>query len=363
MPLTDRAASRWLRSCGAPGCHAPRRIGCSNGWCNCAGSAGTGATTSWACDWSSWDPSRCIRTGWHSAAQPFLHELHRATGLVVHLAVLDGSDVVYLEKIAGRTRRRDSHPGRWPSARALHRGRQSVAGVLRSGQARLRLRRRPADPQDPVLDLHPPPADRRTGRDTGPRRRLSSEPNRSPDSVVSQRRSATLVNPIAAVSVCGPLDRMAFDHRLAGPVRTTALSIWRNYDDGGRGARAADPATAAPAALHTGPDLAVRVTPRRRARQAATGAQLLLPACRDDDRAAIAQAVIRERAVPPPHPAPVRAVADRTMPFPRRATSRCGSIGRPVSAMSGPVPVVVFAHGGGFVFCDLDSATTNCAAR
>ncbi len=37
----------------------------------------------------------------HSAAQPFLHELHRATGLVVHLAVLDGSDVVYLEKIAG----------------------------------------------------------------------------------------------------------------------------------------------------------------------------------------------------------------------------------------------------------------------
>ena len=38
--------------------------------------------------------------------------------------------------------------------------------------------------------------------------------------------------PIAAVSVCGPLDRMAFDHRLAGAVRTTALSIWRNFDDG-----------------------------------------------------------------------------------------------------------------------------------
>src|ERR1700689_1078261 len=37
----------------------------------------------------------------HRAAQPFLHELHRATGLVVHLAVLDGADVVYLEKIAG----------------------------------------------------------------------------------------------------------------------------------------------------------------------------------------------------------------------------------------------------------------------
>src|SRR5690242_17936652 len=35
----------------------------------------------------------------HRAAIPLLRDLHRATGLVVHLAVLDGSDVVYLEKI------------------------------------------------------------------------------------------------------------------------------------------------------------------------------------------------------------------------------------------------------------------------
>src|SRR4051812_19579689 len=35
----------------------------------------------------------------HRAAMPLLHELHHATGLVVHLAVLDGSDVVYLEKV------------------------------------------------------------------------------------------------------------------------------------------------------------------------------------------------------------------------------------------------------------------------
>jgi len=38
----------------------------------------------------------------HRAASPLLHELHRATGLVVHLAVLDGPDVVYLEKIGDR---------------------------------------------------------------------------------------------------------------------------------------------------------------------------------------------------------------------------------------------------------------------
>ena len=99
--MTDPAGSRWLKSSAAPACHAPPRTGCSNGWRNCAGSAATDATTSWGCGWSSWDRSQCIRTGCTSAAQPFLHELHRATGLVVHLAVLDGSDVVYLEKIAG----------------------------------------------------------------------------------------------------------------------------------------------------------------------------------------------------------------------------------------------------------------------
>src|SRR5256885_720785 len=38
----------------------------------------------------------------HRAATPLLHDLHRATGLVVHLAVLDGADVVYLEKIGDR---------------------------------------------------------------------------------------------------------------------------------------------------------------------------------------------------------------------------------------------------------------------
>lgn len=36
------------------------------------------------------------------AAGPLLGELHRATGLVVHLAVLDGPDVVYLEKVGDR---------------------------------------------------------------------------------------------------------------------------------------------------------------------------------------------------------------------------------------------------------------------
>lgn len=36
------------------------------------------------------------------AAAPFLHDLQVKTGLVVHLAVLDGADVYYLDKVGGR---------------------------------------------------------------------------------------------------------------------------------------------------------------------------------------------------------------------------------------------------------------------
>ncbi len=38
----------------------------------------------------------------HAAAMPLLHELYRVTGFVVHLGILDGPDVVYMEKIGGR---------------------------------------------------------------------------------------------------------------------------------------------------------------------------------------------------------------------------------------------------------------------
>ncbi len=38
----------------------------------------------------------------HSAALPYLRELNRLTGLTVHLAVLDRTDVVYLEKLEGK---------------------------------------------------------------------------------------------------------------------------------------------------------------------------------------------------------------------------------------------------------------------
>ncbi|EME19424.1 IclR family transcriptional regulator [Rhodococcus qingshengii] len=36
------------------------------------------------------------------AAAPLLHELHLKTGMVVHLSVLDGRDIIYLDKVGGR---------------------------------------------------------------------------------------------------------------------------------------------------------------------------------------------------------------------------------------------------------------------
>ncbi|MCA2244675.1 alpha/beta hydrolase [Mycobacterium sp. WUMAC-067] len=69
-----------------------------------------------------------------------------------------------------------------------------------------------------------------------------------------------------------------------------------------------------------------------------------------------ARALIRSRLVPPARPEPVAAVADRSVegqggPIPVR-------VYRPEAA--GPVPILVYAHGGGFVFCDLDSHDGLC---
>jgi len=69
-----------------------------------------------------------------------------------------------------------------------------------------------------------------------------------------------------------------------------------------------------------------------------------------------ARATIRSRFVPPPEPEPVAEVRDETIPGPR------GNI--PVRIYRpdrfGDLPVLVYAHGGGFVFCDLDSHDGLC---
>ncbi|OBK74768.1 alpha/beta hydrolase [Mycobacterium sp. 1164985.4] len=66
-----------------------------------------------------------------------------------------------------------------------------------------------------------------------------------------------------------------------------------------------------------------------------------------------ARATIRSRFVPPAQPEAVGSVEDVTI-----AGDVPVRIYRPVSDV--PMPVVVYAHGGGFVFCDLDSHDGLC---
>ena len=167
----------------------------------------------------------------HRAAIPFLHELHRATGLVVHLAVLDGSDVVYLEKIVGAF-------GALVPSRV---GGRQPAHRTAVGKALLAV---PDSADSGHFDTELSPGNGRAFNQM--RRQLVAQLNTVRARGIAYERDEMIpgfgsvaapigetTDPVAAVSVCGPMERMAFDHRLAGPVRTTALSIWRNLENGG----------------------------------------------------------------------------------------------------------------------------------
>lgn len=166
----------------------------------------------------------------HRAAVPFLHELHRATNWVVHLAILDGADVVYLEKIGG------------PMAAAIPTrvGGRYPAHCTAVGKAILGF----SDQSQ-----HPPVDDdllsRKTKYSISTRTQLRAEIDKVRAHGVAWEREESLPGfgcvaapignigeAIAAVSVCGPVDRMKFDHQVAAAVRMTALGIWRNIEDG-----------------------------------------------------------------------------------------------------------------------------------
>ena len=167
----------------------------------------------------------------HRAAMPLLHDLHRATGLVVHLAILDGSDVVYLEKIGDRmmaaipTRvggRQPAHCAAVGKAMLAYREDSDQADVIDLGTRKTRYSISTPAQLSAELAKVRGPRRRVRSRGVGARIRLC----RSAD-----RRSGDAV---AAVSVCGPMSRMAFDQRLAAPVRMTAMGIWRDVEDGPR---------------------------------------------------------------------------------------------------------------------------------
>lgn len=159
------------------------------------------------------------------AARPLLGELHRATGLVVHLAVLDGSDVVYLDKVGDRV------VGALPSRVG---GRQP-AHCSALGKAIL------AYNDDAEVDLRV----RKTKYSISTNSQLAIELAKVRAHGVAFEREESLLGfgcvaapigspgeAVAAVSVCGPVNRMKFDQRLTAPVRMTAMGIWRTVEDG-----------------------------------------------------------------------------------------------------------------------------------
>lgn len=137
----------------------------------------------------------------YDAALPVLHELHRVTGNLVHLGILEGEDVVYLEKVGARDAlvARSRVGGRHPARRSPI-GRALLASAPGSVLAQ----------SDPDLA-------------------------RVRDQGVSYVRTAQLAgigvpishggDVIAAVSICGPVGQLRLDHRAAIPVRIAANSI------------------------------------------------------------------------------------------------------------------------------------------
>ncbi len=163
------------------------------------------------------------------AASAHLHELAHGTGLTVHLAVLDGAEIIYLDKIGGRLSLRvPSRVGGRAPATCTSAGKVLLAYAGESALA----------------DLLSQPLPMLTGVSIGTERRLRSELAHIQDRGVAfdreeSARGLTCVaapvgtpgSPIASVSVCGPVGRINPEH-LVGPVRATAQAVWHSFTEG-----------------------------------------------------------------------------------------------------------------------------------
>lgn len=162
----------------------------------------------------------------HRAATPLLHELHRATGLVVHLAVLEGADVVYMDKVGDRmTAAIPTRVGGRQPAHCTAVGKAMLAYAANGIQVDILARKTKFSISTPA--------------------QLNAEIAKVHAHGVAFDREESLAGfgcvaapiggpgeAVAAVSVCGPMSRMAFDQRLAAPLRMTAMNIWRSVDGG-----------------------------------------------------------------------------------------------------------------------------------
>jgi DNA-binding IclR family transcriptional regulator len=152
----------------------------------------------------------------YTGALPLLNELHRISGMVVHLGVLDHADVIYLGKIGG------------PNASAIPTrvGGRHPAHQTALGRALLAF----AEPT--FSDAHwplPLRASIRKIRESG----ISHE---SGSLVTGLNCIAAPIGPphraIAALSICGPTNRLKLNHHNAVPLLIAAAAIWETVGRG-----------------------------------------------------------------------------------------------------------------------------------
>ncbi|WP_128642644.1 IclR family transcriptional regulator [Rhodococcus opacus] len=184
----------------------------------------------------------------HQAALPYLHELQRLTGHVVHLAVLDGVDVVYLDKIGPRFGARlPSRIGGRQPAHCTGVGKALLAHLSHSERERFLVA---ADPRGS------------RPRGLAEASRLRAELTRIRDRGIAVDRQESMVgitcigvpvgnpgNVVAGLSVCGPAAHMQPEHTLATPLRIAARDITRALAaaEGGYSVPILRPQTARPA--------------------------------------------------------------------------------------------------------------------
>jgi DNA-binding IclR family transcriptional regulator len=164
----------------------------------------------------------------HKAAIPILHKLHAATGLVVHLAVLDGPDVLYMEKVGARM----------ATAIPTRVGGRQPAHCAAVGKAML------AFADDHAIELLGTDLGQQTKYSIRTHAQLSNELTKVRAHGVAFDREESLRgfgcvaapvgdpgDAVAAISVCGPMSQIvSLDQQLVAPVRMAALGIWRSME-------------------------------------------------------------------------------------------------------------------------------------
>lgn len=147
----------------------------------------------------------------HSAALPVLYELHRVTGRLVHLGILEGSDVVHLEKVGPRD---VANAHGWVGGR--HPAHLSPLG-------RALLAHAPESPGGAG------------GLDAAERDRIRNQGV----AYLSTDRGCGIAVPIgapgavvAAISISGPVGQLKLDAATAAPVRIAASTIAQSLPGG-----------------------------------------------------------------------------------------------------------------------------------